>query len=226
MSHTRALAILTIGLVMSATHLAGQDRSRYREFQLGGNLMSVAALAGVAAADVKTIHARPALLQELQWRRGYSTTRTDPVQQIVFSFYNDQLTKLVVDYDNDRTSGMTNADMIEGISTAYGAPLKAATPKTRVVAPPSGEEPGSPIAQWGDADFSAVLYRSAYSPGFRIIVMATKLDALARTAGAQAIRLDEREAPEREIARQKKEADDARGLAEKARLANKAAFRP
>jgi hypothetical protein len=38
--------------------------------------------------------------------------------------------------------------------------------------------------------------------------------------------MDEREAPQREIARQKKETEDARTSQEKARLANKAAFRP
>ena len=35
-----------------------------------------------------------------------------------------------------------------------------------------------------------------------------------------------RDAPQREIAWQKKEADDARAAQEKARLANKAGFRP
>jgi hypothetical protein len=52
------------------------------------------------------------------------------------------------------------------------------------------------------------------------------LDALARTADAQALRLDDREAPQRELARQKKEADETRTSQQKARLANKAAFKP
>jgi hypothetical protein len=38
--------------------------------------------------------------------------------------------------------------------------------------------------------------------------------------------LDDREAPQREIARQKKETEDARASQEKSRVANKAAFRP
>jgi hypothetical protein len=70
-----------------------------------------------------------------------------------------------------------------------------------------------------------VLYRS-YSSNFRIIVASPRLEALARTAGIEAIRLDDREAPKREVARQKKETDDLRASQEKARLANKAAFRP
>jgi hypothetical protein len=57
-------------------------------------------------------------------------------------------------------------------------------------------------------------------------VTSPRLEALARTAAAQAIRLDEHEAPQREIARQKKEVEDARLSQEKARITNKAAFRP
>ena len=81
-------------------------------------------------------------------------------------------------------------------------------------------------AGWGDADYSVVLYRSSYASGFRMIVTSLRLDTLARTAEAQALRLDERDAPTREIARQKKAADDTRASHEKARLANKAGFRP
>ena len=57
-------------------------------------------------------------------------------------------------------------------------------------------------------------------------MIGTRLEALARTADAQAIRLDQREAPQREIAREKKEVEDTRLSQAKARAANKAAFRP
>lgn len=233
---TRTLAVVVLGLVLSTGGaLQGQDRSRYRDFQLGSNILSVSALAHVAASEAKTIHQRPAVMQELEWRLPYlasgsSVPQNDPVHQIVFSFYNDQLSKIVVDYDRDRTAGMTDADMIEAISTAYGPPLKPAMKKTQAVAPQVEQESGTPIARWGDADYSVVLYRSAYLypsvPQFRIIVTSPRLEALARTADAQAIRLDEREAPQREIARQKKEADDTNVSQEKARVANKTTFRP
>jgi hypothetical protein len=52
------------------------------------------------------------------------------------------------------------------------------------------------------------------------------LDALARTAIVEAIRLDEQEAPQREIERQKKQDVEDRAAQEKARLVNKVAFRP
>src|SRR6202163_1838685 len=132
MSNTRAvmfclrtLAMTAAGLVLSTWLLQGQDRSRYRDFQLGGDVPSISALTGVAQSEVKTLHLRPAVMQELQWRRRYSASdatsaQIDPVQQIVFSFYNDQLSRMVVDYDHDRTVGMTDLDMIEAISKTYG----------------------------------------------------------------------------------------------------------
>ena len=231
MINMRALACGALGLVFSMHVVQGKGRSRYRDFQLGGDLPSISALTGVAAAEAKTIHLRPAVMQELQWRRPYAMSgaapaQTDAVQQIIFSFYNDQLSKMVVDYDHDRTAGLTDSDLIDAISTEYGPQLKPSLRTGRGIASHVEEESGAPIARWGDPDYSVVLYRSPYSSGFRIIVTSPRLEALARTAGAEAARLDEREAPKREIARQKKEAEDARASEEKARLANKPAFRP
>ena len=72
MIDARALGLLALGLVVLTQPAHGQERSGYRGFQLGSNVPSVSALAGVAATDVTTIHQRPALMQELQWRRGYA----------------------------------------------------------------------------------------------------------------------------------------------------------
>jgi hypothetical protein len=107
---------------------------RNAEMQLGSDLPSVSALANVAVSEAKTIHQRPAVIQELEWRRPYfvggsTAPQNDPVQQIVFSFYDNQLSKMVVDYDHDRTDGMADADMIDAISTAYGPALKSALKK-------------------------------------------------------------------------------------------------
>jgi len=62
------------------------------------------------------------------------------------------------------------------------------------------------MGRWGDAQYAVVLYRtSSYREAFRLIETAVVLDDLARRVLAQAARLDEQEAPQREIARQKKE---------------------
>jgi hypothetical protein len=229
--NTRIAVIVALGLVLSTHALQGQDRSRYRDFQLGRDLATVSALAKIAPAAAKTIHLRPAVIQELEWRPGYVdrgsiTTQTDTVRQIVFSFYNDQLSKMVIDYDYERTAGMTDVDMIEAISTEYGPPSKTPVKNTGAVMSRVEADSGTPVARWGDADYSVVLYRGSYRSALRLIVTSPRLEALKRTADAQAILLDEREAPQREIARQKKETEDARVAQEKARVVNKAAFRP
>ena len=51
-------------------------------------------------------------------------------------------------------------------------------------------------------------------------------EADARLAVAEAVALDEREAPAREAARLKKDADDLKAADEQARETNKGAFRP
>jgi hypothetical protein len=218
-------------IVLLTLPLHGQSRSGYRDFQLGSDLSSVSTLASVAASEARIIHQRPAVMQELEWRRPYfvsgsTTPQNDPVRQIVFSFYDNQLSKMVVDYDHDRTAGMTDADMIDAISTSYGPALKPASAKARTAVAPVEEKEGTVVARWGDADCSVVLYRSSYASGFRIVVTSPRLEALARAADAQAIRLDESEAPKREAARLKKEVEDTRASQAKARVANKAAFRP
>lgn len=182
----------------------------------------MSALAKLTAADAKLIHQRPAVMQELEWRPAYflsgsTDLQTDPVRLILFSFYDDHLSRMVVDYDRDRTAGLTAADMIAAISTAYGPALTVPAKKSAAATSQAEQESGTAVARWGDADYAVVLYRSADIFGsasaarFRLIVASPRLDGLSRTADAQAIRLDEREAPQREIARQKKEAEDTRG---------------
>jgi hypothetical protein len=230
MMNARLLAVC-LAIVCSTQALDSQGLSRYRDFALGSDVASVSELAGVSASKAKTIHQRPALLQDLEWRPvrwnlGSTAASTDPVEQIVFSFYNDQLFRVVVDYAHDRTDGMTDADMIEAISAAYGTPVQR-RPGAGRVASQVEVESGSVVARWGDDGRAVVLYRtSSYREVFRLIVTEPALDDLARKATTQAVRLDEQEAPNREIARQKKERDDGRAAAEKARIANKAVFRP
>ena len=53
-----------------------------------------------------------------------------------------------------------------------------------------------------------------------------RLDALARAAIVESVRLDDQEATQRETERQKKKDEENRVRQEKARQANKAPFRP
>ena len=171
------------------------------------------------------------LLQDLEWRpsrwvAGSTSASTDPVEQMVFAFYDAKLFRVVVDYGYDRTEGMNDADMTEALVAVYGPPSKR-LPGAARSASRLETESGTPVARWGDAGHAVVLYRSAsYRTAFRVIVTDLSVDDLARKAAVQAARLDEQDAPRREVARQKKEKDDGHAAAEKARVANKAVFRP
>jgi hypothetical protein len=225
------LAIGVIGFVLLTGRLAGQAPAQYRNFTLGGDVASVSVLAGVARSEAKTLHERPAVLQDLEWRpslwsAGATAPSTDPVERMAFSFYNDQLFRIVVDYGRERTEGMTDADMIEAISAVYGAPVKRPA-RVALLASRVEVESGSPVARWVGTAVAVTLHRSSmYGESFRLIVTEPRLDVLASKAELTAARLDEQEAPRREVARQKKERDDGRAAAEKARAANKRIFRP
>jgi hypothetical protein len=221
--------VVPAALVLSAQVLGAQQPVKYREFQLGSGVASVATVTGAGPADTKIIHQRPALLQDLEWRPRYSSRgsapQTDPVDHMVFSFYNDQLYRVAVDYDARRTEGMTQADMITAISTTYGV---ASIPGSRGVRAAEAQygETDVALAAWGNTEYSLTLLHVSYQNAFRLIVSSTKLTELARVAGLEAVRLDALEAPQREIARQRKEADDARTTEEAAKRVNLPGFRP
>jgi hypothetical protein len=228
---TRAVGMSALALVLTAHAVQAQDKAQYRDFRLGSSLAAVSAQVNGSASDARMVHERPAVIQDLQWRTPYfaagsNEPQRDPVQQILFSFYNDQLFRMAVDYDRQRTDGMTDADMIAALSQTYGVSARPLTAPASKGASQIAVASGTAVARWGDAGYSLVLFRSSIGTGFQLVVTSTRLDALARTADAQAVLMDEREAPLREIARQRKDAEDARVLQEKARLANKATFRP
>ena len=208
MTHARTLVTLALGIVFFSQGIEGQAPMQYRNFALGSNLASVSKLTGMTASAVTTIHQRPAVLQDMKWRpsrwvAGSSTASTDPVDQIVFSFYDDQLFRVVVDYRSDRTAGMTDPDIIEAISAVFGTTITRVpgVPGVRRSASEVDTESGPPIARWAGVGRAAVLYRNSSSrAAFRLIVTEPALDALAQKAAVQARRLDEQEAPQREIA--------------------------
>jgi hypothetical protein len=231
MMGARTFAAGGLGVLLLTNGVAGQGVAQYRNFAFGSNVATVANLIDVSALEAKTIHQRPALLQDLDWRpsrwiRDSMAESSDPVEHVVFSFYNDRLFRVVVDYSQNRTAGMTDADMIEAISSVYGPPAKRSSGTARVASPFEIEQ-RSVVARWGDAGYTVVLYRSlSFAEGFRLIVTESTLDGLARKATVQGARLDEQDAPRLEAARQKQQRDDRRAASDKARVANKAVFRP
>ena len=78
------------------------DLSKYREFQFGMNLSAVAKQAEIEPSEARVLHQRPMVIQELQWRPQGSFTslpQADPVKEVLFSFCNGELFRMVVNYD-------------------------------------------------------------------------------------------------------------------------------
>lgn len=215
-------------ILLASWPVAAADLDTYRGFELGASTADVIARTAAAERDVKTLHQRPALLQELLWRprdaRGPNSADPDSVAAIVFSFTDNQLFKMVINYERSRTAGLTNEDMITSLSAMYGPRSTRPAP----TAPrPAFDSLNTPvvIATWRQGDATLTLNQSTYG-GFSLVITSIPLEALARKAQATAVIMDAREAPAREAARAKEQADAARAAAEKTRTTNRDTFQP
>lgn len=231
---TRTWTILIAVLPLTASLLHAQDFGRHREITLGSNVVAVAGAHGLSSTDVKTRHTRPALLQDLEWQsrrflNGPSAT-ADPMKDITFSFYDGQLFRIVANYDQSRTEGLTDADLIDAMRTAYGPPQAHRAVRTPNNAPRSPRnayaDEEQVIARWEDADSAITLLRTRYPSAVSLVVLSKRVAVLAQFAEAEAARLDRLEAPRQEATRLQQEADELRASGERARSANKAIFKP
>jgi hypothetical protein len=205
------------------------DLSKYRKFQLGMSLVTVAQQADITA-EARVIHRRPELIQDLMWlpaptRVPGALTQGDSARQVLFSFYNDQLFRIVVTYDRERTEGLTAEDMVEAISGTYGLPMLPVT-SNRPSSAPTVNASDKLLAYWEDSESSLSLFQSSYLSTFGLVVLSKRLDTLAGVATVEAILLDEQEAPQREIERQQNQTAESRVKQETARRLNKTTFRP
>jgi hypothetical protein len=110
MKTLRGSILCLVILLLLAPLLRAQDLSKYRHFTLGMNLTNLLERTEQKLTDVKTIHGRPALIQELTWwppNVPGTSVRSDGVEQILFSFYNSELYKISVTYDRSSTEGLT-----------------------------------------------------------------------------------------------------------------------
>jgi hypothetical protein len=218
--------VFTACIVLAVCTVSSAELSRYREFTLGASVATVTAVTQNAARDLKTVHSRPALLQQLEWRPRYMTgapqTDRDSIGELVFSFVDDQLFKMSIAYAQDRTAGLTNGDMIASLTALYGAPSPS---RKRPGTSPAVDAP-EVIAEWRQADTTLVLQRTPYNTSYVLVITSLSLDTIARKAQATAVTMDEREAPAREAALIKKRADEQRTAEELTRSTNKKVFQP
>jgi len=228
MNSARRYLIAVVGLLLTAHAASAQDMSRYRAYALASSLESIVASSGVRGDTARTIHSRPAKIQELEWRAPYvssSAVLVDPVRAIAFSFVDDALFQIVVSYDRERTDGLTNSDIIGLLTTSYGAPVPRSG-KAPGVRPAAAPVDTVVVAQWETPVELLTLVRGTYSPDFRLILVSKALGARANTAAREAVKLDAAEAPRREADERKRLDAEAAATREKTRTTNKGAFRP
>jgi hypothetical protein len=213
--------------MLSTTALYSADLSHYRGLRFGMNTVDAVKDAGGPAADARLIHRRPALIQEMEWQPRQSLrfdpANTDPVKQGFLYFVNGELYRIIIIYDRYQIEGMTVEDMIEGISATYGRPNR---PLVEIAFHSNYAETAKVLARWEDSDYAYDLVRTGDQSSFALVLYSKRLDNVAQKAIVEAVRLDVQEAPQREIKKQKDEAEAARILRERARSLNKPNFRP
>ena len=213
-----------VALLLLTPLLRAQDLSKYRHFTVGMSLTKLLERTEEKISDVKTIHGRPALIQELTWwppNVPGTSARADSVEQILFSFYSGELYKISVTYDRPSTEGLTEADMVKSISARYG-PATIVAPEVDSATSDRYNSKQKPVASWEDAQYSFSLVRSSFGDALGLVAFSKRVNAQAELAIVEALKLDEQEGPKREAERQKKQMDD---LAV-ARQKNQKSFRP
>jgi len=218
-------SILCLGaLLLVAPLLRAQDYSKYRGFTLGASLASVLKLNDQKLVDVKTIHARPLLIQELTWWPPSSSrapSRPDSVEQMLFSFCDGKLYKISVTYDHSSTEGLTAGDMVKSISAEYG-PATSVESEIDPVMNTLYNTKQSSLASWQDSQYSFDLVRSSLTDRFGLVIYSKRVNAEAELGIAEAVKLEEQERPEKEANQKKAEADDLEATRQK----NQKTFHP
>ena len=223
MKTLRSSILCLVVLLLTSPLLRAQDLSKYRHFTLGMSLTKLLERTDEKMSDVKMIHSRPALIQELTWwppNVPGTSLRSEGVEQILFSFYNGELYKISVTYDRPSTEGLTEADMVKSISAKYG-PATIVAPDVDSASDRYNSKK-KPVASWEDAQYSFSLVRSYFNDVLGLVAFSKLTNAQAELAIAEAGTLDEQEGPKREAERQKKQMDDL----EVARQKNQKSFRP
>lgn len=226
----RVFALASLGFVLGGQPLAAQVPLEYRGYVLESSVASVIKVADARDYETKTIHQRPARIQEVEWRAPYAPldgSPADPVRLVRFSFYEDQLYRIVVTYDRDRTEGLTDDDLIESLSEIYGLPLLPSR-GTGLAALPAEVSAADVtiVSRWEDTGALLTLTQNTYPRHYQLVLISKALSERADAANMESGRLDALEAPQRELDRREKAASEARLASEKARAINKAAFRP
>ena len=220
----RTVVVSLAMILLSASVIHAQDLSKYRNFSFGMSFVELSKQVDSQRLQTKLIQKRPAVIQELTWwprESSGSSLQADTVWQVFFTFYNRELYRILVTYDRDATKGLTAEDMVRAISAQYGTATK---PDVQISFPTNElyRSTEKVIARWEDSQYSINLFRATSLNSFGLVMFSKRLDAQAEAAMAESVKLEGQEDLQKEIDRQKKEADDL----EAARQKNRKIFRP
>jgi hypothetical protein len=241
MKMMRNIVVALSLILLSAPMISGQDLSKYRTFSLGTSFADLSKQVGPYSHYTTLIHPRPAAIQELTfWTLNSSRSWVGvyPISQILFSFYNGELYRIVVTYDRDDTEGLTDDDMVQAVSARYGTAtslypessffptyyLDGSTDKVIpfLLTSDPYRSADRVIARWEDSQNAVSLLRSSNVNSFRLAISSKRLDAQAEADIFEFEKLEKREAPHVDIEHRKKAADEL----EVARQLNQKTFRP
>jgi hypothetical protein len=241
MKMMRNIVVALSLILLSAPMISGQDLSKYRTFSLGTSLAELSKQVGPYSHYTTLIHPRPAAIQELTfWTLNSSRSWVGvyPVSQILFSFYNGELYRIVVTYDRDDTEGLTDDDMVQAVSVRYGTatslypessffPMNYLDGSTDKVIPfflttDPHRSADRLIARWEDSQNAVSLLGSGNLNSFRLAISSKRVDAQAEAAIFEFEKFEKRETPQVDIAGPKREAEEL----EVARQINLKTFRP
>jgi hypothetical protein len=201
---------MIVVILLSTPQVHAQDLSRYRNFSFGTTVADLSKQIDQQSANAAVVHERPALIQELTWLpiQPYDLSRpAEPVDQILFSFYNGALYRMLMTYDSSATKGLTDEDMIRVVSAKYGVATRPVATVINFPMNPSYKATERVIARWEDSQYSLNLFRS-HVDTFAIVMFTKQLDTQAGISIAESVKLEQQEAPQKEAARVKKGADD------------------
>jgi hypothetical protein len=223
-----SLLTLTCAMSLAAPAIAAEPvLSHYRGVTLGDSIKVVVDRLQMAASDVKVVHERAALVQELTWRPrsgfGGLNGEADSVSEMILTFHDGKLAQISVIYDRPRTQGLTNLDLQEALARTYGTALLPSTPTQPASGAPALRQP---IGRWEDAETLLILWREQFPNRVGLTITSIAADGALQRTIADGVRNDLAEAPAREVARRAAEVAALKERDEKIRLDNKTKFKP
>ena len=220
MKHKVVVSVLV--MLVAASFVHGQDLSKYRSFSLGMSLVELSKQVDPQSLHIKLVTRPPAVIQEVTWwprESSGASPQMEPVWQVLFTFYNGTLYRILVTYDQQAIKGLTTEDMVDAISAQYGVATRPNAP----ISFPTNElyrSTETVVARWEDSQYSVNLFRSTFLNTFGLMMFSKRLDTQVRAVLAEFV--GPGDDPQGEIDRRKKVADNL----EEARQKNRKIFRP